>query len=136
VSDNKKLSLYKSVKNRLVYEGYLDVLNVRTFRYCYDNFRIRSHTLGVELALYKNTPPENKLCKCCTLNCIEHEGHFLLVCDNYSVIRSSYLPKYYCEYPTVFKMRLLMSSDNTNIIKSVATYLYHDFQIRNSTFNT
>jgi len=44
--------------------------------------------------------------------------------------------KYYCEYPTVFKMRLLMSSDNPNIIKSVATYLYHAFEKRNSTLNT
>jgi len=58
------------------------------------------------------------------------------VCDNYRVIRSSHLPKYYCEYPTVFKIRLLMSSDNTNIIKSAATYLYHAFQKRNLTLNT
>ena len=52
-----------------------------------------SHAQGVEVALYKNTPPKNKLCKCCALNCTEYELHFLLVCDNYSVIRSSYLPK-------------------------------------------
>ena len=65
VSDNKKLSLYKSVKNRFVYEDYFDVFNVRKSRYCYVNFRIESNVLGVELALYKNTP---------------HELHFLLVC--------------------------------------------------------
>ena len=69
----------------------LDVLNVRKFRYCYANSRIGSQALGVELALYKNTPPENKLCKCCKLNCIEDELHFLRVRDNYSVIRSSYI---------------------------------------------
>ena len=135
MSDNKKLSLYKSVKNTFVYDDYLDVLNVIKFRYCFVNFRIGSHALGVELELYKNTPPENKLCICSTLNCMEHELHIPLVCDNYSVIRSSYL-KYYYEYPTVFKKRLIMSSDNPNIINSVATYLYYAFQKRNSQLNT
>jgi len=57
VSDNKKLSLYKSVKIDLFMKTP-DVLNVRKFRYCYVNFRIGSHALGVELALYKNTPPK------------------------------------------------------------------------------
>jgi len=33
-------------------------------------------------------------------------------------------------------MRLLMSSDNPNIINSVTTYLYYAFQKRNSTLNT
>ena len=31
-------------------------------------------------------------------------------------------------YISSVKMRLLMSSENPNIIKSIATYLYHPFQ--------
>ena len=69
-----------------------------------------------------------KLCKCCSLYCIEDELLFLLVCESYTVIRFTCLPIYNCEYPTVFKVKLLMSSGNPNIIRSVATYLYYAFQ--------
>jgi len=122
-------------KNIFVYEDYPDVLNDRTFWFCYVNFRIGYHALCDEFALYKNTPHENKLCKCCFLNCIVDELHFLLAREDFSVIRSTYLPKFYCEYHIVFKMRLLMSSENPNIIKSIATYLYHPLKKRNSTSN-
>jgi len=47
VSDNKEISLYKSVKKIVVYKDNLDVLNVRKFRYGYVNFRIGSKALCV-----------------------------------------------------------------------------------------
>ena len=133
VSNNKKLSLYKSVKSTFVYENYLDVLDIRKFRYCYVNFRIGSHSLGVEHGFFKNAPPSVRICKCCSLNCIEDELHFLLVCDNYTALRNKYIPSFYYEQPNLFRMKLLMSCENPDIVKSVATYLYHAFQRRKLT---
>lgn len=41
-----------------------------------------------------------------------------------------------CEFPTVFEMKMLMSSENPYIIKFVETNLFHAFQKGNSTLNT
>ena len=125
VSNSRKVCTYYSVKSCFGYEKYLDVLNIRKFRFVYVSFRTSSHDLEIEKGRYNDIPRDRRLCKVCQIECIEDEYHFLLVCDFYDVLRSQYIPQKYIINPNVNKFRILMSSSNVAIVKCVSTYLYY-----------
>ena len=52
--------------------------------------RTRSHSLGIEVALWNQNKPNIKACKVCKEGLIEDEYHLLFTCSAYSAIRESY----------------------------------------------
>ena len=58
------------------------------------------------------------------MNDVEDEYHFLLVCPCYRNLRNTYLPKYYCHWPTIQKFKNLMNSDQCNVLCKLARYIY------------
>ena len=46
--ENSKLVYYRMYKNNIDFEKYLDVLDIRKFRYFYVNFRLGCHELEIE----------------------------------------------------------------------------------------
>ena len=62
--------------------------------------------------------------KKCNMNVIESEYHFLLVCLFYRNIRSKFLPKYYCKWPSIHKFNTLLTSSNNCMNIKLAKYIY------------
>ena len=60
--------------------------------------------LKIETGRYNNTIRGNRKCDLCTLNEIEDEYHFLLVCPVLSNLRKKYIKNYYSRRPSVFKL--------------------------------
>ena len=135
ITENSKLINYKMYKNNIDFERYLDVLDIRKFRYLYVNFRLGCHELEIEKGRYRNVPRLNRICVLCSSNSVEDEYHFLLCCEKYADIRSQFIPRKYRENPTRHKFNMLMSSKNEITIKAIATYLMHAFKERSRRIN-
>ena len=58
INSNPKLDSYHMYKNEFSYEKYLEVLDIRKFRYIYVNFRVGAHELEIERGRYQNIPEE------------------------------------------------------------------------------
>ena len=130
VTSSSKLSTYIQFKHCFVYERYLNVLNIRKFRYIYASFRTSSHDLEIERGRYSNIERNQRICRLCDENVVEDEYHFLLCCTLYNDLRGTYIPCKYFNNPTQHKFVILMATQNETLIKSVATYLHYAFKRR------
>ena len=73
---------------------------------------------------YTNENRRNRLCTRCTLNDIEDEYHFLLVCPFNSNIREKYIKKFYYQRHSVFKVIKLLSVNNVKELCNLGKYIY------------
>ena len=78
----------------------------------------------IEEGRYRNIGRMNRLCQYCNVNIIVDELHFLLACPANRDIRTSILPKYYCNWPTKQKFVKLLSSSQTGILKKLGKLIY------------
>ena len=122
-NNNAKLTSYKHFKTYFVYEHYLDVLDIKKYRYAFCTLRLSSHFLMIELGRYLGIDRDRRFCIYCK-NVVENEYHFMLVCPLYHTLREYYLLKKFYESPNIHKFNILMSSKNESIIKSTAVYIY------------
>jgi len=75
-----KLRLYRLFKTKYAIEPYLDLIANSQPRKSLCKFRIGCHQLKIERGRYKHPvpPPIERLCKQCTVDCVENEIHFLI----------------------------------------------------------
>ena len=85
------LRTYKTFKSSLKTEAYLSLPRFK--RSILASLRCGSLKLEIETGRYSTppTPADQRLCKYCSLSCIENEKHFLLHCPLYEDIRLSLL---------------------------------------------
>ena len=88
-ADTGRLLFYKSVKNKLEFETYLNISSFEG-RKAIAKLRCSDHSLQIEKGRHKNTPRENRTCNVCPLKVVETEEHFLTTCTFYH----RYKPKY------------------------------------------
>ena len=81
-----KLRTYRTVKDKLVFEPYLNV-DSRHARILLTRLRSSTNSLRTERGRYKNEAVEDKLCHWC--NKVEDERHFLVGCDLYKDVRGN-----------------------------------------------
>ena len=67
------------------------------------------------------------------MNAIETEMHFLLICPNYTNIRSQFLALYFCRWPTVQQFETLMTTSSPKTLSYLAKYLFHASESRDPT---
>ena len=103
-----KLLTYKTIKNNLNFERYLELVPERSKRINFTKMRISNHILQVEKGRHssKMIPYEQRLCKLCTLNHIEDEYHFTMICPKYSVERNDFLKMIYEDFPCIKTLTL------------------------------
>ena len=130
INNNAKLECYVNIKHDFVYESYLDVLDIRKFRFSYVNFRTSCHNLEIERGRYTNIQRNERVCKLCDQNVIEDEYHLLCCCTFYTELRCIYLPRKYYVSPSKNKFNIIMSSRNADTIRNLATYLFYAFKKR------
>ncbi len=57
--------------------------------------------------------------------------NIILLCLRFSALRVKYIPRYYRVRPNMYKFVQLMSSENINLLRKLAAYVFHAFKLRN-----
>jgi hypothetical protein len=88
-------------------------------------FRTHSHTLESEVGIWQKIPREQRKCKCCNLDLVEDETHFVFDCPVYYSIRGKF-------YKHLFEdndrdMRKLFSKSNVN---AMGQFLKECYELR------
>ena len=116
-----------------VFQPYLNSIKIDKFRIALTRFRVSAHRLEIEAGRWhkpNKIPYNERKCKLCKT--IEDEMHFLLECPMFSDIRMLYIKKYYWKHSSMIKFIELLKSENENIVKNLALFVYKGFEIRNN----
>ena len=130
IHNSPRLQSYSIFKHQLELEKYLDVIHEKKSQISLSRFRTSSHDLKIESGRYNSTPRQRRLCRSCSMNKVEDEYHFLLVCPKYRELRLKYFKAYYCHWPTVRKFEILLSSTSKKVICNLAKFIYFATKIR------
>ena len=122
INNSPKLKAYCVFKQELVFEKYLDNISVKKYRSALTKFRVSSHNLAIETGRRHAIPQDDRKCLFCPMNSVETEFHFLLVCPFYTEIRRKYFKNYFCRWPTLNKLKLLMNSESNRTQLNIAIY--------------
>ncbi len=87
ILNNKKLSVYSTVKDSYDIDSYTYNINDRHLRKNLTCLRLGCHPLQVEIGRYKKIPRQERMCTLCNSNTLEDEAHFLLSCPLYAPLR-------------------------------------------------
>ena len=71
INNSRRLSSYCRYKHEFKLELYLDTIHEKRFKIALSRFRLSS--LEIEQGRYHEIPRNERLCKFCSLNCIESE---------------------------------------------------------------
>ncbi len=139
-SMGNKLRCYRTFKTDFCTEKYLLDCKNYTFRSNICRLRISCHKLFIETGKYlpkkARLKPEERICKFCNSGEVEDELHFLLRCNLYSDERSyllckiSDLYKNFNELSDVMKFRVLLNSENKEIMWALGHYITSSFKKR------
>ena len=135
LNNSQRLASYSRFKHSFSLEPYLNNITNRKFKIALSKFRLSSHRLEIERGRYRNIPKTDRLCQFCSMNTIENEYHFLLICPLYTDLRRNYLKPYYCHWPTLNKFDKLMASKNKNEILNLSKFIYFAAKLRDDTEN-
>ena len=124
-----RFSFYRSFKSAISLSIYLVEIKHVQIRNAYIKFRVGTSCLRPHRLRFA-TGSVNMSCPFCT-NMIESGLHFMLKCPSYAALRAKYLPEKYYRNPSTFRLAILMSNTNQDIIIRVATFIYEAFTLRN-----
>ena len=71
----------------------------------------------IEEGRYRGVERNERVCPFCTMNVVEDEYHFLLVCPMYRELRKTYLPRFYCRWPSKNKFIKSLNDDQVSVLK-------------------
>ena len=67
----------------------------------------------------------------CNIGIVEDEYHFLMVCPYNIQIRTNCLPAKYCRWPSLYKFKTLLKTENESLFKQIVKYICMAMQRRN-----
>ena len=123
-----KLDTYTCFKKHLNCESYLLSIEIDIYRIALCKLRVSDHLLRIESGRHDNIPREQRLCQLCNLHEVENEFHFLLICPALSELRLSYIPAYYCNFPSMSKFVSLLNSNELSVIINLSKFVYFGFK--------
>ena len=94
ISTNAKLNYYAIFKTEFICEKYLFVIENYILKILMTKLRLGILNLEVVLGRYEGIPREERFCKLCDSGLVEHEMHFVLVCNYFMNERQSFIPRY------------------------------------------
>ena len=124
INSSNRLKIYARIKHTFDFEDYLDKITIPKFRNALTKLRVSAHNLAIETGRHIGLDETDRKCKLCTLNAVESEYHFLLVCPLYSDLRSKYFPRYYCHWPTLNKLDCLLTQDRSIWAFRISKFIY------------
>lgn len=134
VTSQPKLDSYVLYKKDFKYEKYLDIVSNDYMRKEMSRLRLSSHSLLIETGRYNNVVRNLRLCKCCNLNVVESEFHFMLCCPLYRNLRQKYCIN--VSFPTKQKFNMLMSCNSNKTIRNISRFIHHAMLTRQEKLKT
>lgn len=109
LKSSNKCTTYASFKQTFALEQYLISCSRSIYRSIV-SFRTSNHRLPIEIGRYNNVERHQRICQICEGNNLGDEYHYLVECNNAEIseLRNTYLPKFYCHRPSMFKFTQLM----------------------------
>ena len=86
--------------------------------------------LNMETGRYIKQRREDRICKCCTMQCIENEYHFIMVCPAYRQYRLKYFSKHYHTWPNINKLYSLLQVQTKTVIYNLMCFLRESWKLR------
>ena len=89
-----------------------------------------SHRLAIESGRWVKPirlPIEERKCTDC--NVLEDEYHFIFN-EFFTELRKKYIPKYYWNRPSMFKLVELSNSTNIKLLRNISIYIFQAFKSR------
>ena len=117
-------------------EIYLETVKDVQKRKCLTQLRVSTHRLEIESGRYKKKSASERLCKCCNLNAVEVEVHFLCNCSAYQNARQSFFefinkaPSFKTPHNSA-RFIWLLTCEEEVIINAVADFVFQCFELRN-----
>ena len=108
---------------------YLGLTNKLSERKELVTFRIGNHKLRIETGRYDQISTVNRLCPICASNQIEDETHFLIYCNQYSILRDKFYEKIEHIIPTFKQLSSLQA------ISELMTSLNHYINLQLTKFS-
>ena len=132
ITELSRANFYNHISN-FRYQSYLDYIRVYKFRTTLSKLRVSTHRLKIEVGRWlrpNRTPVDDRKCRTCICNKLENEYHFLFECQLYSDLRRKYLKRYFWIRTNMLKLKELMLSTNTNVIKNLGLFVKKAFKVR------
>lgn len=123
LSSLNKLRSYREFKSLLIPEQYLLSVTILDHRRALSRLRCSSHKLNIEIGRRYGIDAEDRICNLCTLDEIEDEFHFVLVCPFFAGKRNE-LPAWAINFPTRHKFNLLLKSTDNSVLSHLSKYVY------------
>ena len=132
ISRSPKVSFYQYIVDNFALQTYLcKPINPIYMKYI-SKFRLSSHLLKIESGRFVNELRSQRICDKCSLNDIEDEFHFILVCPAYRILRVKYIKQCYYLRPSVFKLIQLLSTNNVSELCKLGKFLFEAYKLRNN----
>ena len=112
-------------------EPYLSINIDRFIRNSLTKFRLGISDIAIHRQRYKSENSKNVKCPLCNAD-KEDEIHFVFICPVLADLRTEYIPLKYYSKPSLFKLILLFSSRNDQVITNFTTFLYKAFKRRST----
>ena len=123
VEATSKLDVFKKLNKQFKLEKYITFVDIDKHRVSLTRFRCSAHKLMAEEGRYRGIERNMRICPLCSMNVVEDEYHFLLICPAYRELRKNDLRRYYCRWPTRDKFIKLLNEDQNSIMKRLAKFV-------------
>ena len=126
VSSKAKLNYYAIFKTEFICEKYLFVIENYILKILMTKLGLGILNLEILVVLgrYEGIPREERLCKLCDSGLVEDEMHFVLVCNYFINERQSFIPRYYREHPSEFKLCQLLQCSKKFNFEKIGVHFY------------
>ena len=116
--------IYVELKEQFNSEKYLLCENHK-YRRAICNFRVNNTRIPKVTGRNRGVERSQRVCNLCNDNRVGDEFHVLFECKNTCVmnLRRKYLPKFYTDQTSVWKMILLLQNDKTKVICKLGAFL-------------
>ena len=95
------------------------------------DLKLSSHDLAIEKGRHQNIARQERVCNNCTMNVLEKEYHYLLICPKLYNLRTKYIKKYYYTWPTLHKLTQLLSSQSNITVQNLSKCTFFANKNRN-----
>ena len=122
INNRPSLFVYMHLKENFNRTNYLNKMTITTYRNAVAKLRLSAHNLFIEIGRHRNIVRNERICSLCTLNEVEDEYHFLLICPAYNELRHLYLKKYYYNNPSMLKLIQLLNCENVKVLNGIGIF--------------
>ena len=138
--DNKKITVYKFIKNDYRIEPHLIYLNNKKHQCALTRSRVSSHTLNIELGRYSRPPipRANRLSNFCNSKEVDDEIHFLTKCEFHSEARYHLFDEIQRHQHISHNLspeklyQWVMTSKSEKVLAAIAKFTYFGFKRRDN----